>query len=102
METKEVLQKAKKLILDPENWTQGVSARDKDDKSASPNSKAAISWCALGAIAAVDNSAVSHRGAYRKLLDVSGVGYIGSFNDSHSHEEVLDLFDRAISLCKEE
>jgi hypothetical protein len=84
LSTAEVLRRARKVIEDPERWTQGAYSRDGGKR------------CAAGAIycqdAPVDDRAV----AYSVLWAVVG-SRVEGFNDSHSHTEVLAAFDKAIA-----
>ena len=96
---KEVLMRARELIAWEENWCQGVAARDKNGREVEPMSELANSWCAVGAIrkVCVDRGVAPYDivAALKKEL---GYGYtLPGFNDSHSHDEVLAVFDRAIS-----
>lgn len=99
--SKEILIAARKKIEKPENWTQGQAARNKFQHWCDPTYAFATCWCALGAIRSVvgrdlesDTFFVS---AYKELVKVSEDRLIARFNDSHTHEEVLALFDRAIA-----
>ncbi|WP_460366223.1 DUF6197 family protein, partial [Staphylococcus aureus] len=51
MNRKEVLTKARELITPPEKWTQGTSARDKEDVPTSADDPQAVCFCSIGAIA---------------------------------------------------
>ena len=45
---------AQKLLThygdDPQRWTKGIAARDKDGERCLPTSKEAVCWCLLGAL----------------------------------------------------
>lgn len=98
MTTLEVLVAARKLIEKPENWLRNeVEVRRPDGSDA---------FCAVGAIckvaraqtpnitfAILDVLAGVMPGAEVHLLSAN---VLGKFNDTHSHAEVLALFDRAI------
>ena len=109
MNAVEVLEQAKALIINPKNWLQGTSAIDQQGNNVTPKDKTAICWCALGAIGAVCGTE-RPRGVGRKtvrLLDkASGVSSpnlnrdSAYYNDTHSHDEVMAMFDRAIELAK--
>jgi len=81
--TSRKLRKARELISDPKKWGKG--SYEKDGR-----------YCALGAVYACGG------GAYD--LDDAALclgGYLGSaisFNDTHSHDDVLALFDWAIAF----
>lgn len=98
--TVDVLKKARALIEKPKNWTQHEYARNKLGENVLSLSPAATCWCALGAIIKFSDGAhvISH--AERALERViAGRLSVSSFNDSHSHAEVLAAFDRAIELA---
>lgn len=94
--TAEILQKARDLISDEKNWTQGAMARDAVGWSfTDARDQDAVCFCAVGAL-----KRVTSMREYRDALDVlreelSGEQVV-TFNDSHAHSEVLQLFDRAI------
>lgn len=56
MKVSEVLDKAADLIEPDGAWTQGVNARDADGNPTSALDDTATCWCALGAIAHIDDS----------------------------------------------
>lgn len=102
--TRDFLKAARKLINNPEHWTQGASARDAADFSVSATSKRAVCWCAYGAV---------HKTAGAKRLDrvlnalASQLsesdernGDVSTFNDRNDHRDVIKLFDRAIKAAK--
>lgn len=96
--TAEILQKARDLISDEKNWTQDAFARDEHGLSVMATDKRAVCFCSRGALYNVTGGAWS--GAYDHLLglvseDQDCLG-LAHFNDTHTHAEVLDLFDRAI------
>jgi hypothetical protein len=95
----DILRAARGKIERPENWTQEAFHRDRygywclsDD---------AVCWCAKGAMLAV-------RGRFWDLDITDGLDaltaaagcYITSFNDTHTHAEVIDAFDRAIAASE--
>lgn len=85
---------AKEKITPEGAWTQYVYARHEDGREIYWHSPAAAKWCAIGAIRAVNGdhlleqflSDVTNR---RKGMPVH------RFNDSHTHGEVLSVFDEA-------
>lgn len=97
--TKEVLIKAKELISSPESWTQNVY------KTATDSGK--VCYCALGAISEVAKVEVfsSNLTPAANLLKSVVKDQLGSdesfavYNDSHTHEDVMAVFDRAIEIA---
>lgn len=92
---------AKTLISDPADWTRCALARRENGRECGPITAGAIKWCALGVVYAVDASNFGERSALTHLLECSG-GNIASFNNSHTHAEVMALFDRAIARAAHE
>ena len=107
----EILRAAKHRISDPDRWTQCAFARTGGDggNPIGPSSGSADCWCARGAIyAEVAPSAPSSplaREAEGFLRDAAPppphdeAEPIAYLNDEGTHDEVLDLFDRAIALA---
>lgn len=95
-EVKETLTKARDLIADPKRWTHHALARDSVFRKTVPNSPDATCWCALGAIwKATGDVEADNDGAYSALHDVIN-GSVVNFNDTHTHAEVIELFNKAI------
>ena len=94
----ETLKAARQLITDPAKWTQGSSARTSNGVPISTFADDAVCWCALGAIGRsniVDE--VSNYRAHQAMLKQLGGSVVSVFNDTHTHAEVLGLFDAAIA-----
>ena len=100
-----MLEEAKKRISKEKNWVQGLQAVDKDGNEVLPHWKAkkkeepaAVRWSAAVSIMAMAGRDIVP--AFRALADMAadrGCPGIDSFNDTHTHEEVLELFDHAIA-----
>ncbi len=103
MNVVEALTRARKRISKPENWTQGTFVRDSDGALLWDfESVEAVCWCASAAIA-VEVRWDQQEDVSAALLKALPLGEtIVGFNDSHTHTEVLELFDRAIDLVKKE
>ncbi len=116
--TVDVLVEARRLIAQPNGWTQKASARDADNEWVGATSKDAVCFCAMGAITRAA-SRLTARGPddYSTLLainkacsaltyprlKVSGKRYLTSgwlekWNDDpiRKVEDVVDLFDAVI------
>jgi hypothetical protein len=94
----ETLKAARQLISDPAKWTQGAQSRDKLGHPYAFDTDKAVCWCALGAIERVAGRYSSERfEASTKLRSISPKGLVIDFNDTHTHAEVLALFDAAIA-----
>lgn len=105
MKVSEVLTEAKALIVDPANWMQGDYTEVREGRTC---------FCSLGAIATVmmsyPESGVTWFGestatpAARALRSVVGSSVqmhetFAPYNDSHTHSEVMEAFDKAIALA---
>lgn len=114
MDTVQILKEARALIADEENWTQGDYAQDKDGNQTMPSLSEATCFCAVGAIHRVGRIKLSQSVpldiisvlAIDEAVDRTDVGISESaiigFNDTHTHADVLALFDRAIARAESE
>jgi hypothetical protein len=93
---KEILIKARDLISDPKRWTKSTYARRQDGSPCSALNAEAVCFCAVGAIARATDGHFEPTVALVKQLKMLCGGDVIDFNDSHSHAEVLALFDKAI------
>lgn len=101
----QLLREAKELIADPKRWAQGAFARDSGGAVVAALDPAAVRWCAIGALVAVDRSDGRNQcfAAHNALAGhLHGCSGLQTFNDSHEHAEVLALFDRAIAGTEQE
>ena len=96
---KQLLQKARALIEDPAHWTQGALARDSAGNEVFPNSPQAVCFCAEGALACAFEGTFDLKERAGRYLDIETEKPLWTFNDSHTHEEVLNAFDKAIANC---
>lgn len=97
MTPKEILIAARQKITPPQCWTQGESARNIHNEPTAPDSLGAVCWCAIGACEAVSSDRFVVGGALTQLnRHVRGTA---DFNDTHTHQEVLALFDKAIAAA---
>lgn len=98
MKTLTLLKKARKVISKEENWTRGELARNFNGGAAVPNSTDAVCWCSMGAMRKfVELDFITP--ALDELILAMPIGYrqsVVTFEDSHTHAEVLALFDKAI------
>lgn len=103
MTTVDILRSARDLISDEKRWTQSAEARDDRGSEIRALSPKATCFCAIGAIAKASeyvhfSNEINARDLLRKQL--GGGHTIVSFNDTHTHAEVLAVFDRAISRAE--
>lgn len=106
-DTLPLLLAARMLIEDPQNWTIAMRGRDSYDNYAPPWEPAAVKFCALGALDAFLNcysedttvGMAAHRVlcAANNMLDFYD---IARYNNSHTHKDVLRMFDRAIKYME--
>lgn len=95
----QVLREAKAVIPTPAQWTRKVAARDSRGNRVTPRNERAVRWCAMGAIEKVapgDGLAALEWAAIRALRPHMD-DEVPTFNDSHTHAEVLAAFDAAIA-----
>lgn len=113
MKVSELLKSSKELIIDPTHWTQKYLARDQNGKSTNYAGEDAVCWCSLGAVEKItidvfgSEYLVARYNARNAAIDClnmasNGCGCITTFNDEHTHEEVIDMFDKAIALAQKD
>ena len=100
--TAEILKAARKLIEKPENWVQGESARDERGHRVDVYSRRAKCFCSIGAIYRVSGTDDEANRARKALIYQLPMEkrFITTFNDTHTHSEVLDLFSKAIAAAE--
>lgn len=99
----ERLKKARSLIV--KGWTAGQYARDIHGKPVLENSEEACSWCAVGALHATEGDSFHLITRDHPLMIAlkKGAFYadsVSAYNDSHTKEDVLSLYDSAIQIAE--
>ena len=100
---KEILTKARDILTPEGAWIQFYPALDVRGNSRDPEDRRASCWCLVGALerAAYDSSDPESdpEGAMFALQAALGRDALAAWNDapSRTHEEVLQLLDRAIA-----
>lgn len=98
----EILERLRELLSDPNRWCQGSSALNKDGKSCWGASSEACKWCLMGGLSKVSvmSNGLTTEARVVACQALEGIVSTGlaKFNDSHSHQEVLELIDRGIEL----
>ena len=101
----EILATARELIAEPEHWQQGMYASNRDGFGTSASSPSAIKFCIMGALSraafSLDSEIEAVREAENILRGFLGVRSLVTYNDHHSHAEVLAALDGAIKQEKE-
>lgn len=99
--TREVLIEARKLIEKPDGWCRGTDAKDESGRCVRCDDPHARSFCAVGALARVSDKH-EFESAYLALRrGLPTRGGVATFNDTHTHAEVIAAFDRAIEAAQE-
>lgn len=98
MNTLEVLKAGRNLISDPQKWVQGTYAKNIDGWPIYGNNAAAVCFCSIGAVQHVTGMChnIETETVCEVLSNAAGM-HIAYYNDAHSHEEVLAVWDRAIA-----
>lgn len=94
---------ARDLIQKEDNWCQWCPAKDKSGGLlVDPNNKRAVAFCAVGAIVRVtgDQSSPAAWDAFQ-AMKLGECYNLAAFNNSHTHAEVIGLFDEAIAAERE-
>ena len=97
-----LLKDARNLIAKRENWTQDDFAKTADGNGVYSKSDEAVCWCSLGALtkSSPPDEDKQIKNLAKLLLSEAMDSPITTFNDSHTHEEVLAAWDKAIELAK--
>jgi len=97
MNIRKTLGEARRLINERGNWTQNAMARDKNSKPVSEDDPKAIRWCLTGALRKTTEGdcLLTCYSLLKRTMKTS----IASFNDNHTHKEVLKALDEAIDQC---
>ena len=90
------LDEARALI--EKGWCKSAYARTADNRPCSAKSDYAVRWCAVGAIARIDD----YGGLYGCVAKVVGIDNLSGWNDAHerTQAEVIDAFKRAAELAR--
>lgn len=102
----EVLEQARDLLSNKARWTQDYFARDEGDCVVSTTSRAAVCWCAFGAVEKVTGQCEPTSfgpnaflcSAASELFPISE-GNPAIVNDRLGYEATMQMFDRAIELA---
>ena len=103
MTTVELLTASRDLISEPERWTQDAYARDIHGEPTDAVGDGAVCWCATGALwsAGHDHNGKHFYDLYEdavgELTQAAGRKSLVLYNDGHTHNQVLALFDEAIA-----
>ncbi|MPZ68581.1 MAG: hypothetical protein GEU71_03530 [Actinobacteria bacterium] len=97
----DVLQRARARIEDPARWTTCYLARDAQGEHCAPQSKEAVSWCALGALQ-TELRTLGERydeipRIWRLLQPSERFRSTTQVNDHEGHAAVLQLYADAIA-----
>jgi hypothetical protein len=102
----ELLVAARELIGVREHWCMDSLALTKLGRRTAPKSRAAVSWCAIGALHKIAGARETYeREEAKQLLDdeadlLAGVPMI-VINDEGNYTRVLRLYDLAIAQARE-
>lgn len=103
MKISEILIEAKKKIDTPEKWTKRTLARDSKNQEVDFDSKNAVCFCSIGALEVEFREKGIPNSTWYSCIKALNAGmglYIADFNDTHTHEEVMGAWDRAIESQK--
>jgi hypothetical protein len=105
-----ILKEARALIADPADWVQGMFWADRYKNPTSMSE--AECYCSAGALRKVMGLLINYSNAdfsspaltlYTELIHgISVEGDIINYNDTHTHEEVLKVWDEKIATLEEE
>lgn len=92
-----------RLLLAPEvTWTQEMHARDRMGLTCDPAAPWAQCWCLTGALFAFRASFPDS--CFERVVDVlkaaAGTNQLPTFNDTHSHDELMVVLNKAYDITK--
>lgn len=102
MKVSERMIAAKAIITDPLKWTQGYYARDNEGEITEANMTEAVCFCSIGALHRVGGFnlfSATIDPAEDYLNGATDTRWIVEYNDSHAHEEVMQVWDKAIAMA---
>ncbi len=99
---RQVLERARALILDKDHWCRGSLAKDVRGRQVEPWDKTAVRRCAYGALIAAAFELVADVNQARDLADAiarnaHGSSWLITTNDIGGHRAVLALFDQVLA-----
>jgi hypothetical protein len=97
----EILRRTKALIHDPEHWCNDAPPGRRGDARCLATAFAAIHRDDLASPFA-EEQVHAFRDAAEAITHAIGTWRWGTWNDSHTHAEVMDALDRAIFYQREE
>ena len=97
-----IIERARQIISDPDNWCRGSFARGRGGASVSVRDPAARRFCAMGALilAAIEitgDATQANELAYGIAKTISRTGSLVFINDRQGHGAILQLFDEALA-----
>ncbi|MBC2806583.1 hypothetical protein C3Y94_025875 [Rhizobium ruizarguesonis] len=105
----EILAAGRELLSNPDHWTKGAPARDRKGESIIPYDPKATCFCTIGAIHKVvgPQQLELKRQVVGYLIEALDTGHkvsaiLSAFNDhpKTSHDQVLELWDKAIEIAR--
>lgn len=90
-----------RLLSSERQWTQGVGARDADDKPVRPDSPVAVCWCMQGAAWKIAGNQTHYRQivvAFKEAINQPQIT-IGEYNDSTTFSSMKTTIQRAKTLA---
>lgn len=97
----EILLSAAFVLTPPENWTQNYMARNKRGDGRYYSAPDAVCWCVVGAMLSARRAldAPGYDAALDFLDMACGMNRV-TFNNTHTHAEVLDALYRAAEIAE--
>lgn len=99
----QVLERARAMIVNPANWTQGTMARNSQGEPCEARAPEAMRYCAFGAISRVTTSDCFSPAMAALDREARALGHkdgLTVMNDTVDHTTLLVIFDRAIAAVK--
>lgn len=97
---KELYLAARERISDPNRWMQGGYATNIKGHYTDSDAPDAVCWCSAGSIRSFNPPPYIARRVYDALNRACGEPLV-MYNDNHTHDEVMDMWNRAEALLCE-
>lgn len=97
-----LLKDGRTVIGARDQWTQGYYARDASGAFCQARAPEAVCWCSVGVLMHLVPRNDFRIADALEVLRNEAKQAISNFNDFHTHEEVLAVWDRAIAKLESE
>lgn len=94
---KQLLIEGRAIISNPDNWVRLDFAKNAEGFAVDENDEGAVCFCSWGALSRAQGHFVDSNSSVLNTLSIAMGDSVANFNDTHTHEEVLAAWDKAIA-----